>query len=1012
MMKSMLTRAAQHMKQIWADINTNEEPLTYNDKKSLYEEYRSFSGFLPYSDWLTEHEMLLLEDHVSVAAIWELDPVRSEGVDSEYMANIEAQIIAATGGVLEKSGKEGQYVLSFYTQDEFSLASDLEKIKASIHPRHKDSALAKEYLRSMERMFSGMESEQGLFKETMRKGGDDSASSMKPYRGGLRKHYVTLYRRVRLNNRNGEQKIREAEIHSLNNMRGVIEAAIGDFASIRRMNREGFYNFLVRFLNYKPSCTGGDINRLLRENPCPPEELMPLDGEFAQSLLHSKIETKSEQGVIEFDGSPCRFLQIERMNSIPKNGALTAEQYNQHTNEVTTCFDKFPAGSIFVQHIIFEDSDEKRDELNLLEKKSRHIDEEAQLTNKQCKDAVTQIVKGRFLYKCEMGVYLFADNYKQLDLYTEKTKVVLSNELSLKAISPENNLFPIKSFLRNLPLVYDPYLDKRRERGRSLWYHHLARLMPILGRTRGSISRTNKVCCVNFNRRGEMILFDPLDYDGNAHMTLLGPSGLGKSATLNKMIVELILFKNARIFIAEAGESFDPLMDFLETENMDVQRINIGVGENSKPVAPFGNAKKARDDYLTDVADDSVGLDAYLVKMLERVQDSYIYNEDVSPVNDNLTEAERLLDRAEKVKQTKERILSSFEASQSNKSSEEKKDYMGECIMIAKIMVTGGDAKEEERFCLQDVTFLTKAIVDAAAIADSNKEELVRPTHIEQALRIQANTYKVDNLDSYKRLMEMADNMSLFTNSLRGKVLNQKAKPFRNCDCLHVELGLGQRGGNEDLLALSYLSMMNMINDIAESKSKVGDDRPIYVITDESHLILRDRRISPVAVKIVRMWRKYGAWFLPATQDIEQSFKGEASAILSICEFFIALKPPQEDLEKLAEIARLNDDDIKLVKSARAEKHKFTEAVVINKTRGESALIRIVQPSFLLALAGTEDSEKEERASFGREYGVRTSGATLIQAEMLDLKRGIINQDEYEQAIEKIIRDDKYRKAA
>lgn len=997
------------LRAVYQDIKDEFEPITNDDKRELYKEYRSFSGFLPYAEWLEDHEMMLLEDHVSVAAIWEIEPVRSEGMDIEYIGNIEAQIVAATAGVLERSSKNGQYVLSCYTQDEFSLEQEYEMIESSIHPRWKGSALAYEYLRSMKRMLKGMESENGLFKETMKRGGDTSDSSMRPYRGGKRRHRIMLYRRAKLRDRDGSVAVRENEIKSLHNLRGIIEAAIGQFTSIKRVDREGFYKFIVRFLNHRPISTGGDVNRLIRENPCPSEELAALDGEYALSMLHSKIETKSKDGVIEFDGAPARFLQVERMNAIPSAGALTAEKVNPQTMEVTTAFDKFPSGSIFVQHITFEDRDEKRDALKLLEKKSRHAEDEAILTNEQCRETIKKMVSNKHLYKMEMGVYLFASNLKELDHITEQTKVILTNELSLKAISPENNLFPIESFIRNLPLVNDPFLDARRKRGRSSWYHHSVKFLPIMGRTRGSIGRSNKVCSLNFNRRGELILFDPLDYDGNAHMTLLGPSGLGKSATLNKTIVELLLFKNARIFIAEAGMSFDPLMDFLETENMDVQRINIGTDSNSKPVAPFGNAKKARDDFLLDVEYEDERRVMYIEKMVQRLQDSGVLFDDNDEEDIDLTEEEKASIQASKVAETKQRIIDSFEASQQKGSGDEKKDFMGECIMIAKIMVTGGDEKEESRFCLQDVTFLTNAIIAAANMADANNESLVRPAHIAKALYSLSEQYKTDNHDAYKRLQEMGNNMSLYTRSLRGRVLNQVAEPFKNCDCLHVELGLAQRGGNEDLLALAYLSLMNMINDVAESKAQMGDDRPIYVITDEAHLILKDRRIAPVAVKIVRMWRKYGAWFLPATQDIANSFKGEAAAILQICEYFLAIKPPPDDLDALADLARLSESDKKLIASARSEKYKYTEAVIINKTRGESALMRIVQPSFTLAIAGTEDDEKKERAQIGRDNDLRTAGATLIQAEALDLRRGIISQEEFTIAVNKIKANPKYK---
>jgi conjugative transfer ATPase len=1007
-----LNSITQNIKASIADLVDDFEPISNDDKRDLYKQYRSFSGFLPYSEFLQEHDLLLLEDHVSVAAMWEIEPVRSEGAEIDYIDTIEAQIADATAGILEQSAMSGQYVLSAYTQDEFSLEEEFLMIKNSIHERWKGSALATSYLNSMERMLHGMESESGLFKETMRKGGDDSDAAMRPYRGGKRRHRIMLYRRVKLKDRRGKEVVREAEIKAMKTMRGVIETALGQFASLKRMGKADFYNFMVRMLNHKPIATNGDINRLIRENPCPCDELAGLDGEYALSMMHSKVETKSAEGVVEFDGHPARFLQIERLNSIPEPGVLTAEKLNTQNGEVTTAFDKFPNGSIFVQHIVFEDSDEQGDRLRVLEKKSRHADDDAVFTNEECKASLYKMAKGKRLYKTEMGVYLFADNMKELDAKTELTKVLLANDLKLKAISPQNNLFPIESFLRNLPFVYDPFLDIRRKRGRTSWYHHSIRFLPIMGRTRGSISRSNAVCSVNFNRRGEMILFDPLDYDGNAHMTLLGPSGLGKSATLNKTIVELILFKDARIFLAEAGMSFDPLMDFLDAEGMDVQRVNIGVDSNSKPVAPFGNAKKARDDFVQFAVDDTK-YSEYIDSMITELTNSgLVFSENFLDEENDLPDEEsepRFSKLGFKISETTERIINSFDNAQDD-AVDDKKDYMGECIMIAKIMVTGGDQKEEAKFNLQDVKLLTDAMIHAANLADFENEDLVRPTHIVKALRVLSEKYEAKNPEVYKRLQEMADTMSLYTTSLRGRVLDQKADPFRNCDCLHVELGLAQRDANKDLLALSYLSLMNMINDVAERKASLNDPRPIYVITDEAHLILKDPIIAPVAVKIVRMWRKYGAWFLPATQDIANSFVGEASAILQICEYFIALKPPPEDLNALAVLARLKDTDKALITSARAEKYKYTEAVVINKTRGESSLIRIVQPSFTLAIAGTEDKEKNERTAISNKYGTRTAGSTLIQAEMMDHKRGIISEAEMERCIQLIANNPKFQK--
>lgn len=973
-------------------------PITIGDKANLYREYRSFTGFLPYAEYLDQCEMILLEDHVSVAAAWEIEPIRSEGLDESDIERIENDFVKSLSAEqdLEQSKKGSQFVLTTYVFDENSLEREFEIIKNGIHPAWKDTALASEYLASTKRMLKGMESDQGLFRETMTPG--ESENSTRAYRGGKRRHIAILYRRVSLKDRKGAEVTRNREIELLSKIRSMFEATISSQSIARRLDREQFYSIMVRILNPSPESTFGDINRLLRENPCPSGELAEVDGDFAASMLHSRVETDSENGVILFDGKPARFLQVERMNQVPKPGALTAEKVGDN-GLISAAFDNLPIGSIFVQQTVFEESDELLEAVNDLEKKTQHNDDAAALTNEQCKETKYILARGRKMHRTDMGVFIFAKDLTELNKFTEKVKIELISSLGLRAVSPENNLFPIESFIRHLPMVYDPALDSMRKRGKYAWFNHCARLMPLTGRTRGAISRTKKACYQFFNRRGELILFDPLDYDGNGHGVLLGPSGLGKSATLNKMIVELLLYKNARIFIAEAGESFDPLMDFLETESMDVQRINIGTGHNSRPVAPLFNAKRARDEHIRDLVKDERMLGEELSRMVSILQEQGL-------------EHSWLLDYVEV---EKSKYLESLETNgiDKEKDKEEKKDYLGECLLISRLMVTGGNVKEDAEWRRQDDAIMTNAIIDAANISDALNDAIMTPIHLYKSLVANSKIKDLD-VEKKRRIALMADNVSIYTKSVRGQIFNQQCKPFKKCDCLHVELGLAQRDGNEDMLALSYLSLMNMINNLAETKAAEGDNRPIYVITDEAHLILKDPRIAPVAVKIVRMWRKYGAWFLAATQDFSQSFIGEARAILGVGEYFYAIKPPKEDMIILCELAKLDINGLqaKLISRAKAEQGKFTEMIIVNKARSEANLVRIVQPSFTLAIAGTDDKEKTERAQIMADNNLRTAGATLVQAANIDRKRGLLTEQEHGDVILGIKNNKKYRSAA
>ena len=61
--------------------------------------------------------------------------------------------------------------------------------------------------------------------------------------------------------------------------------------------------------------------------------------------------------------------------------------------------------------------------------------------------------------------------------------------------------------------------------------------------------------------------------------------------------------------------------------------------------------------------------------------------------------------------------------------------------------------------------------------------------------------------------------------------------------------------------------LINTVNNIAERDQFLG--RPIINVTDEGHIITKNPLLAPYVVKITKMWRKLGAWFWLATQNID-----------------------------------------------------------------------------------------------------------------------------------------------
>ena len=104
-----------------------------------------------------------------------------------------------------------------------------------------------------------------------------------------------------------------------------------------------------------------------------------------------------------------------------------------------------------------------------------------------------------------------------------------------------------------------------------------------------------------------------------------------------------------------------------------------------------------------------------------------------------------------------------------------------------------------------------------------------------------------------------------------------------------LEMGILAREGYEDQLTVAYISMMSHINDLVERHQH--DARPTLVVTDEGHIITTNPLLARYVVKITKMWRKLGAWFWIATQNLED-FPDASRKMLNMMEWWLCLVMP------------------------------------------------------------------------------------------------------------------------
>ena len=128
------------------------------------------------------------------------------------------------------------------------------------------------------------------------------------------------------------------------------------------------------------------------------------------------------------------------------------------------------------------------------------------------------------------------------------------------------------------------------------------------------------------------------------------------------------------------------------------------------------------------------------------------------------------------------------------------------------------------------------------------------------------------------------------------------------------------------------------------------------------------------------MWRKLGAWFWIATQNLGD-FPDASRRMLNMMEWWLCLVMPKEEIDQIARFRELSDAQRLMLLSARKEPGKYVEGVVLSDRL--EALFRNVPPALSLALAMSEKHEKAERRGIMDEHGCSEVEAAYRVAERI-----------------------------
>ncbi|MBX3668530.1 MAG: conjugative transfer ATPase [Rhodocyclaceae bacterium] len=905
---------------------SRRRPATHADHEALYGVAPSFADMLPWVEYQPGSKSMLLEDGQSVAAFFELAPVGTEGREMAWLW----QARDALENALQDSFDElddNPWVVQLYAQDESNWDSYLRTLASYVRPRAQGSAFSAFYLRFFAHHLRAIAKPGGLF--------EDTTVTRLPWRGQVRRVRMVVYRRTptTASARRGQSPEQALATICDRLVGGLANAGVKS----RRLAASDIHDWLLRWFNPHPTLLGPtaeDRERFYALTRYPEEaeegEIELASEDFAQRLFFGQPRSDVDNGTWLFDGLPHRVIVMDRLRMPPSTGHVTGET-RKGGDAVNALFDQMPEDTVMCLTLVATPQDVLEAHLNHLSRKSVGETLASEQTRQDVQQARGLIGSAHKLYRGALAFYLRGRDLAQLDARGLQLVNVMLNA-GLQPVREEDEVAPLNSYLRWLPCVFDPALDKRQWYTQLMFAQHAANLAPVWGRSQG----TGHPGITFFNRGGGPITFDPLnrlDRQMNAHLFLFGPTGSGKSATLNNILNQVTAIYRPRLFIVEAGNSFGLFGDFAARLGLTVHRVKLAPGAGVS-LAPFADAHR-----LVDTPSQVQTLDA-----------------------DDLDE-----DR---------------DAAAQVADADEQRDVLGELEITARLMITGGEDKEEARMTRADRSLIRQCILDAAQRCVADKRTVLT-RDVRDALRERARDATLPETRR-ARLLEMADAMDMFCQGVDGEMFDRPGTPWPEADITIVDLATFAREGYNAQLSIAYISLINTVNNIAERDQFLG--RPIINVTDEGHIITKNPLLAPYVVKITKMWRKLGAWYWLATQNIDDLPKA-AEPMLNMIEWWICLSMPPDEVEKIARFRELNPAQKALMLSARKEAGKFTEGVILSKSM--EVLFRAVPPSLYLALAQTEPEEKAERFQLMQQYGIGELDAAFKVAEKIDRARGI-----------------------
>ena len=687
------------------------------------------------------------------------------------------------------------------------------------------------------------------------------------------------------------------------------------------------YNWLVPWLNPSPEGeeNGYELVQKYPLNYTKGEDYSGLKYQLFKHYPYFDVENRC----ITFNNKVhCATVAVDRYTRNPHIGKWNVLAVND-SEQRGTLKERLPEGTVICITTVFMPSYETERQMDVVKGSAKGETERMLKTRQDISDSKLALDSDNALFPTSIYLYIKGRTHKELKRNRRQTLATLRAE-HFDPVELTADLSPVDNYIKYLPFSYKPQYEKDLFRNRLVWDKQLVNLMPMYGANQG----TGNPGFVFSTPDGSPFTVDILskkDKTQNSFLSILAPPGSGKSALVNQLIAGAKATHNPFFIVIDVGGSFKVHAEYIKSLGYSVNYFEISKRSNVS-LTLFGDAIS---EYLK--------------------QTEGLHDEEELDLGDD---------------------------------EDEDRDPMMEMILTAKLMVTKGMVEAEKDFKPNDYNMLNNAILSAAKKVHDDGGTLVRPEHVADALwHISETGEMFGHRTKYRqermyRAADMAEAMQDYTQGIKGQFFNREGQSWPECDFLVLDLKVLTKQGYEDILYLTFVGLMNAINNMIEARRHTG--RQTIVINDESHIINMVRTLALFKRKSIKMWRKLGCWLWESTQNVKD-YPDEAGDILSLCEWMIVLKTTRKEIEAIKKFRDLSAEEESMIESLKTVKGKYAEFCLLGNT--VSAPVRSVPPTWYFVMGQTEQNEYAQRMKLAKEHNISEMEAAKMIADQAEIER-------------------------